>query len=381
MLYLNDNKIEAKQLIEKFELEPIFYENGKLKTHITFQQTRGKQTDIIGGEPNYISPSLDIQKYFQATTLDGDTVEIRQSATSPRWDAGAKNHVYPDRRFQVQGNLFGFDLNKDLEMAVFFTLHPSNENSPFVKGKRKWKIQNLELEAQEKNAIVKAKKECYELIYKEGQSLETVRQIAAGMGIASTASSNIERLQQMLALKAEDNPIQFKDAWFNVETQFRGLLQVAKDKGVLVYKIVNGVPKWYFGQEQVCIVQNGEPEMDALINAILPEIHSWKHKLEQSVGGVVDDRITKALSKAEEQKDNTIKEKINDCIEADLIYHDRPQNAVFFVTKKGIGDKIIDVPEGSNWFKELEAHFEKEPKELDARWRIARRKQNQEQEQ
>lgn len=359
MLYINNEPITAENFIKKFGLRDYL---PKGKDYIVFEQLQVRKDRATG---RMVYPQLNENKFYSLTTPEGETMEIRQSTTPPRYDSKSGDYVFADRKHYIDSHAFRVSLKKNLELALFFLLNPNNVDSPYAEynadAYKRLKVQDLEKAAKANNERILTLKKCFDAIYDEDVSLDSLRQKASGLGIPKTFEKGKGELQSELAAKANANPIEFHAKWYTQDTEFKGIIQVAKDKGLIYRTVINGTARWFLQNDEICIVRANTDEADELNAAIVANFNTWMRKIENAVKGTnVDGKIGELMSEYTKDAEQSKKELVARCVEANVLYFDLGEKAVYKMKNGEKSDKVIDVKDIDKWMSELVEYYEQD---------------------
>jgi hypothetical protein len=237
----------------------------------------------------------------------------------------------------------------------------------------------LDKKAREQNERNKLKATGFALIYSEDIETDKLREVAAGMSISGTANMSRDELQSSLFAFLESDPEKFINNWESSIVTLRGLIQIAIDKGLLVYEKKNGVYRWYLLKDEVCIVGAHEDSRVALENAIKESANTWLSPLKKAVQGKESGYDESAITRALAEDDTTL-DKLNLCLQQDVITYDRGSKAVYSIKGGELGDKLADVTDPKNWKQEIVDKIDSGELSdfVQGRWLAAKKKQKKE---
>lgn len=378
MFLINGERKQIDDVIEEFKLDNLIPQKDK----VVFEQVKTKIDHLNGGRIMYSNKM--IPKTFISIHPDtGQSIEVQQTSVAPRFDPKLQEKTTTDRKFTIEKASFSLSMKKDKELIVFLILSPYCEDSPLnVEGRKgMFRIQNLEKKARIQNELNKTKAMGFSLIYNEETDTEKLREVAAGMSISGTAQMTREEIQSALFAFLEADPTKFINNWDSSIIVLRGIIQIAVDKGILVYKQKNGVYRWFLNDDEVCIVGAHEDSRVALENAVKESVNTWLAPLRKAVQGASgkydDEGLTKALNN--EPKDTTL-DKLNLCLQQDVITYDRGSKALYAIRGGELGDKLWDVTDPINWKQDVVDKIDSGEIDdfIQGRWLSAKKKQKKE---
>lgn len=375
MLYVNDEIITADKMLALFGASDLMPKN---KDSIVFEQTATKPDRNNPG--HFIYPQINETKYFEAIDGNGIQYRVRHSVTAPRYNPQSKLNEFTDSKYLVDSHSFRISTKKDRELAAFFLVNPVNIDSPLREYNPnkavRYKTQNLEKLAEKKNQYNKTLNSCLSVIFDEETPIDKLSTMAAGMGIFGTTDKSREELQDALSEKAQSDPNKFKHAWASGDTRFKGIVNVAIDKGILVKKEISRITHWYIENEPICIVPAGSDDKEVLISAITDNFDIWFNKIDKALKGVGhSDHIEALMGDLGLKKDHTTEQKVLDCIKADVLYFDRGTSEVYTLKEGEKNEVKLTVKDKANWLEETVAFYDKNKKSLTGLWLASQKKQ------
>lgn len=158
----------------------------------------------------------------------------------------------------------------DLE-HFFRYINPDCYNSPFREMSRPWRYLFKDNEANAKNDLLRDEQEMRAMSMIIGQSAlptSQLRQIAKGMNIGGVDALTDAEVKNKLKVKAKENPNKFYDDATSRSIQFSGLLQDVVDQSIVRVISNNGYKRWYFVNEELCVIPSGANEMEVLKDTV-----------------------------------------------------------------------------------------------------------------
>jgi hypothetical protein len=239
MLYLDLKPIKAEELAAKFGLT--LPKNGT--DTVSFEQLPSV-TKIDPKNPGIVKyRRRSLQKDFTSTDKEGNTVRITQSKSALVKDVKTQEMISKDspRHFEFHNQQVQLGWPADKETIVTLLLNPENIESPLHKGSGKkplYRLQNLERDANISLAKELDYAKCLEKITTLDEKELVVK--AAGFGVHNASKMGVDQLKSSLIGMAKNDPTDFYQRWTTQSTGFRGTLNVALEKGIIVIIDNNG---------------------------------------------------------------------------------------------------------------------------------------------
>lgn len=155
---------------------------------------------------------------------------------------------------------------------VFRFLHPDCFQSPFRKVGGPFRYLFKDNEAKAKLDLLKEEQEMRAMSMIIGDSalpIAQLKQIAKGMNIPGVDLLTDAEVKNTLKKLAKDKPNEFYDNATSRSIQFNGLLQDVIDKKIVTILPVNGFKRWYFTNQELCVVPSGANELEVLKEAVV----------------------------------------------------------------------------------------------------------------
>lgn len=356
MILINGERKQVDDIIEEFKIKHLLPSKDK----VTFEQVKTKIDILNGGRIMYSNKNLP-KTFVSVHPETGQSIEVQQTKSAFRFNPKTQQQETTDRKYTISKASFSLSMAKDKELIVFLILSPHCEDSPLapIDSRPIYRIQNLEKKAKEQNQLNKQKAIGISLIYSEDIDTDKLREVAAGMNVSGTVDMSKEELQSALYKQLEANPDTFMNNWESSIIALRGLIQVAIDKGILVYKQKNGVYRWFLNEDEVCIVGAHEDSRAALESSIKEAINTWIKPLKKAVEGKVqtydDGSVARAMN---DTGDVTTLDKLNLCIQQDVIQFDRASNTVYSIRAGEYHDELAKITDKANWKQEVVSKIE-----------------------
>lgn len=163
------------------------------------------------------------------------------------------------------------ELVQDDVEHFFRYINPDCYNSPFREMSRPWRYLFKDNEANAKLDLLRDEQEMRAMSMIIGNSAlptSQLRQIAKGMNIGGVDLLTDAEVKNKLKVKAKENPNRFYDDATSRSIQFTGLLQDVVDNHLVRVISNNGYKRWYFVNEELCVIPSGANEMEALKDTV-----------------------------------------------------------------------------------------------------------------
>lgn len=154
---------------------------------------------------------------------------------------------------------------------IFMYLHPDCFQSPFRQMNGPYRYLFKDNEALAKNDLLREEQEMRAMSMIIGDSalpMSQLKQIAKGMNISGVDSITDAEIKIQLKIKIKQDPNKFYNDARSRNIQFNGLLQDVVDKNIVRMIPNNGYKRWYFMNEELCIIPSGADEMLMLKEAV-----------------------------------------------------------------------------------------------------------------
>lgn len=245
MLFLNDQKISAKELCEKYGVNynkvskaPIFKAG---KSSLFLDKSTGKM------KPNQ---GTSVRTRFTVRQPDG-TVDIIQYAqtASPQIKNGATITEYNPRYVRFQGTTV--NMKDDIDKAVFFAINPNINSSSPLRDSRVHKYDYLRTFDPKAEAIAEMKDlDNLEkaLVHSSTVSIENARLLLKAVRKKGNIDSmSDEEVRVDIRKIAKSNPDTYISHVNNQAMLFEGKIRDLIDKKVFILKTSSGIRQWLWG--------------------------------------------------------------------------------------------------------------------------------------
>lgn len=301
---------------------------------------------------------------------DGSTIILRFSNRAPREDKKTGLIKSEPHHYFYEGDKMLLHTSANMEHAIFFMLHPSCEQSPFVDGRKtEWRVVDRKAEAAKANEKMS---NIIDLIaeVKNETSITKLRRIAYGLKIVKdgrtiTMSGVKEKEPEQLVVElckiAMDSPEEFALAYRDSNTMLMGMVKDATESNLLVLRGVGGgLSRWYWSKDinggaPFCDVQNGSEPLGTLFNHVHGDSGYLQFitTLDQHSNFEGVEKLMVTASTEKDPSDMTGIELVRKAILDDIIYFDRnPENpSVKLLNKDGAIEEqgLHKVTDTKNW--------------------------------
>lgn len=276
MILVNKEEKSAQEVAEMFGIN-----YGKIMAAPVFL-TNPENIVQKAGQSKEISSKAGIRPQARFTVKwQGKNMEIRYAETVNERIVGERVvPEYTPHRVPFMGEMLIVSEGND-DLAMFFYLHPFNENSPFRKKDQKfeWYFKDLEAEGERMMEVNDALMDAMVAI--RDMRGEPLRVMAKGMNIAADSHIPDTNIKAQLINMAKADPVKFNESINSQVVQFRGLIINGVDTGLFEAKIYGGGERWIWaqgdrkGQTIVELINNGANKVEVLIEAILLKIQEY----------------------------------------------------------------------------------------------------------
>lgn len=281
-LYIDDKAMTKKEALDFLRISPTFIPQVRRKIIqcVTKQIDKDKvrPPKSIGGKPQYLVYVLHLEK----------EVAIR-FATSQRKDKD-QNFVYPHpKTLALHPAEDGTVLIPDELEFLFWFLRPMCEQSPFrdkslqffygFKDDHAKATADMEREEKYIRAIGI-------LVGPDAWSDVQLKHLAKGMNIQSVDDMTPMVVKNELKKLAYKDPVIFYNNANSREVLFSGKIQEAIDAKVIVLKTLNGMQRWYLGNEEVLPIAYGQNALIELKNHMAEKWYLYSDKINEGLAGV-----------------------------------------------------------------------------------------------
>jgi hypothetical protein len=277
--FTNDEIVELFDLpFNKIEKTPEFDLNEKRKNTKKFGQSK----EISSPAGTRVHAFFNVKYIGKDTRFNGKTIEIRYAESINQVPMGDKmvDQYYPIKvMFAGEAMLVN---SNDIDLALFFYLHPLQETSPFrsqLKEKFHWSFKDMEARGKVKMAKVNVLREALNEV--DALSGEKLKIVAKGFGVAGVDSLEPITIQGELSDMAQRNPALFLEKIGKKDIMFRGLILNGIDRGLFKTQNIHNNKSWIWGIGQfqgnkiIDIIPGSTPDVDLLVNHIMANINNY----------------------------------------------------------------------------------------------------------
>lgn len=266
-IYVDDVPVSVKELYEVLGIDHTSIPK-KLQRIFEINPDRVRK-DEHGNEktPRRMGVSTKFQTFSK---LRGQNVQVRYAEEAKRDN---KNGYILTKYYPAQLWINGKEesISDDLQYA-FMYVHPDCFQSPtrIVGGTFRYLFKDNEAIAMAE--LLRDEQEMRAMSMIIGSNalpLSQIKQIAKGMNISGVDLLTEGEIRTRLKKLAKENPNKFFDDATSNSVQFNGLLQDAVDKSIVKVISNNGFKRWYFYNEELCVINTGTNEMNALKEAVV----------------------------------------------------------------------------------------------------------------
>lgn len=281
-LYVNDVAMTKKAALEFLGISPTFIPQVRRKIIqvVTKQIDRDKvrPPKSIGGKPQYLVYVPHLEK----------EVAIRY-ATSQRKDKD-QNFVYPHpRTLALHPAEDGTVLIPDELEFLFWFLRPMCEQSPFRDKSTQFYYGFKDDNAKATADMEREEKYIRAISILVGPTAWTdvqLKHLAKGMNILSVDDMSPMVVKNELKKLAYKDPTVFYNNANSREVIFSGKIQEAIDAKILVLKTLNGMQRWYLGDDEVLPVNYQQNPLTELKNHMAEKWYLYADKITERLAGV-----------------------------------------------------------------------------------------------
>lgn len=266
-LYVDDVNVGVKELYAVLDIDPKSIP-GRLERIFEINPDRVRK-DEHGNDktPRRLGLPTRFNVYSKK---EGKVVTIRYAENTTQTSRkGYVETIYKPAQLYINGRE---EMVSDDIAYVFMYIHPDCFNSPFRPLDAGFRYVFKDAEAAAKRDLLKDEQEIRAMSLILGDnaySMTELRQIAKGMNVPSVDRLSDYEVKNELKKKAKENPNKFFDDARSNSIVFNGLIQDAVDKQIITLSTANGYKRWYFQNNEVCVIPSGANEMEALRKAIV----------------------------------------------------------------------------------------------------------------
>lgn len=355
-LYINDKRVEVKELIEKYGV-PV---PPKKRKYVDFElhPTQVKPDYLNGGLKHTVSRGYPTV-FRSADPKTGEDIQIVYSKTPPRKNKDERIEYSP-RELIFNGHKQRFDLSQNLEQYVYTYLYPGNEDSPFHKrGKEKeWRLFNPEKIA--KAAVAQDESLTEALMFVKQTDADTLKMLGKGMGMSFSEDMTDVEVRAIMTSTAKTNPQTFLLKVTSNSIQWRGRIKDAIDTNIFVMKTINGLPRWFWAKgdrdgKEICIIDSGANPFEFLVQWMIEhdfqDFYGELNRVQNIEGNVK--KLETALDSV--QPEVSFKDMVLALVGKEKIDYNRETRTVSWIVGEEL-EKIVKVRSNSNksWMETLE---------------------------
>ena len=163
--------------------------------------------------------------------------------------------------------------------------------------------------------------------------------------------------------------------WNSHDVAFKGMIQVAKDRGLIIQKEVARVKRWYLNSDEICIIGNHNDANQTLEQALVDGFDTWMPKIKKALTGYnTSDKIKQGMDELASKAEESVKDKVMECIGADILYFDRADGTLYTLKDGEKNKEVLTVSDKSNWLNEIVDYYEQNKQSLNGLYLAARKK-------
>lgn len=200
-------------------------------------------------------------------------------------DHGIKVEKFNPKSIVFEGS--AIQVGDDDSLFAFWYLHPNNKQSPFRKlnSPYYWEFTDQSADAEVDINSIQDQTMAFGLIVGDkAWSYPVLKILAKGMGIANVDQMEPEVVKASLIRMAKENPKEFYSKAQSHTIPFNGTIQDAIDQNVITLVNKNGMQRWHFGTEEICLVSVGVSNpLDVLRDHISNNMHIWFDRIKMAI--------------------------------------------------------------------------------------------------
>ena len=205
----------------------------------------------------------------------------------------------------------------DEMVYLFWYINPMNRQSPFRKPQAPVFYEFLDNDHLAKVDNDRDESRIIAMSIVLGNSswdIARLRTLAKGMGIAGVDGMTDEVVKSQLKARAFKDPETFINQAESREVAFTGKIQEAIDRNIIQLKNLNGMQRWYMGQNEIIPVQHGVDARKVLDDHLSAKWFLYSDDINQLLEGV---SVSNNLNKPENDEHFGKTEKISGVAEVD----------------------------------------------------------------
>lgn len=332
------------------------------KGYVDFQlhQSQVKPDFANGGVKHSVAKDY-LTTFRRVDPKTKQTVQVSYSETPPIKNAKTDRMEYTPKRLTFEGFCMKFDANQDLEKYAYTYVYPKNQESPFRKKNEevKFYVFNPEYVAKKQNKFDDVLTDA--LTYVKEAAIDELRMKGKGMGMSFTDKGE-EEIRSDMRQKAKANPTNFLKQVNSESNEWRGRVQDAIDTGIFETKIVNQMPRWYWGKgefagKEICIIDKGANQFEFLLSHMLTDWDTFYHGLGRVQSKDSNEKnLEQKLQSAKAPKlpEDKFREVINTLQSKGKIFYNPLEKTVKYVKAGKEAGLIATVAEGETWQEAVE---------------------------
>jgi hypothetical protein len=334
MFYFNDEEITTSELLDKLGAKEIKEELAKYEKLAEENKPaiavfRLKKVRIDPSGTYLFSPQVLSNEIF--ITLKGiGRGKLVVSDNPPYNQKGTLR--YEGANYMITEPIEIIDVTKDVQKFIFFMLYPSCQQSPFKKDVTFF-LEDREKESKQEVEKFLLKDKAYE--YVKSLPIENKKVLLAGLGVIGSSKMNENEVLLRLYQQIETDAKKFFEVKDSSTTVYYGNIQLAIESRTLYQETKNNVTRWFMEgiNEPLCVVANGSDPVSYIKSWFLNNSENYRFLVDKVSGNTEADKIAKVV---DEVKESPLQKKINELIEAGIIYLDTPQKQIKFVEGEAV---------------------------------------------
>jgi hypothetical protein len=356
MLLIDDKLVSRRELADKFGIDLV-----KLEKQPSFEIDKSKiSNDRANGNVAKVNAGTSIRSHFYAVDAKtGLTIEIKYAKGKSERTVGDKRYTEYSPRYvrffkelqdggQHSGTKFSFQ--DDLDLAMYFCLHPQNKFSP-LRSKSKKTTVGYEFIDSKARAIDKMSN-----LNKTAESMAHAKDIddfklvimCKGLGFQKVDSKELDTLRADLLEFALNKPEAYMTAIETGIVHSEGLIINLIDRGVLSLTKTHGVRQWEWTSGE----REGEPIGSPITNPtqdakssiktfILNNIHTYNSVLNSTTDAINAKEKAKAFFKTDVEEKKIVGDALPEHLKSvnQELYESTPLPVDFQSAKEYVGAK------------------------------------------
>lgn len=258
-LYLDDKPVSVK---EACEILGVNYSDIpkhrkkvlQLPVKVIDDKGTKRSSKSYGGKPEYSVYVDSLQR----------EVKIRWAITQRKEN---DKFIYSPNTLWILPAEDGSYIVNNIDEFFFRWVCPSCLHSPFHKKEMAWAYEYQDKDSDAKNEIAREEAIINAMAIVIGNNSWSDSQLihlAKGMGIGGVDDMTINVVKKQLKDRIHRDPIKFYAQATSREIMFNGKIQEAIDKNVLQLRTLNGMQRWYLGDQEVLPISHGQIPADEI---------------------------------------------------------------------------------------------------------------------